>query len=161
MTADYAGLEARVSELEQQVRYMLPVKIDAVSYGVSLVHEDTRYLREQSDIHGAALVRLETRLDRHGDLLHQHGDALERLETRLDRQNDVLERHSGQLERLETRLDRQNDVLERHSGQLERHSGLLERHSGQLEGLETRLERHGELLHEILRRLPSGPPDEA
>jgi uncharacterized coiled-coil protein SlyX len=140
MTADYAGLEARVSELEQQVRYMLPVKIDAVSYGVSLVHEDTRYLREQSDIHGAALVRLETRLDRHGDLLHQHGDALERLETRLDRQNDVLERHSGQLER---------------------HSGLLERHSGQLEGLETRLDRHGELLQEILRRLPSGPPDEA
>jgi hypothetical protein len=35
------------------------------------VHEDTRYLREQSDIHGAALERLETRLDRHSDLLHE------------------------------------------------------------------------------------------
>jgi hypothetical protein len=69
------------------------------------VHEDTRYLREQSDIHGA---------------------ALDRLETRLDRQDNVLERHGEQLERLDTRLD-----------------------------------GHGELLQEILRRLPSGPPDEA
>jgi hypothetical protein len=71
MTADYAALEARVAELEQQVRHMLPAKVDAVSYGVSLVHEDTRYLREQSDIHGAALQRVETRLDRHGDLLQE------------------------------------------------------------------------------------------
>ena len=50
---------------------MLPAKVDAVSYAVSLVHEDTRYLREQSDIHGAALERLETRLDRHSDLLQE------------------------------------------------------------------------------------------
>jgi hypothetical protein len=52
MAADYASLEARVADLEQQVRHMLPAKIDVVSYAVSLVHEDTRYLREQSDIHG-------------------------------------------------------------------------------------------------------------
>jgi hypothetical protein len=71
MAADYAALEARVAELEQQMRYMLPAKVDAVSYAVSLVHEDTRYLREQSDIHGAALQRLETRLDRHSDLLQE------------------------------------------------------------------------------------------
>lgn len=49
MAADYAALEARVAER----------------------HEDTRYLREQSDIHGAALQRLETRLDRHSDLLQE------------------------------------------------------------------------------------------
>jgi hypothetical protein len=67
MAADYAALEARVAELEQQMRHMLPAKVDAVS----LVHEDTRYLREQSDIHGAALQRLETRLDRHSDLLQE------------------------------------------------------------------------------------------
>jgi hypothetical protein len=71
MAADYAALEARVAELEQQMRYLLPAKVDAVSYAVSLVHEDTRYLREQSDIHGAALQRLETRLDRHSDLLQE------------------------------------------------------------------------------------------
>jgi hypothetical protein len=71
MAADYAALEARVAELEQQMRHMLPAKVDAVSYAVSLVHEDTRYLREQSDIHGAALQRLETRLDRHSDLLQE------------------------------------------------------------------------------------------
>jgi hypothetical protein len=71
MSADYAALEARVAELEQQMRHILPAKIDAVSCGVSLVHEDVRYLREQSDIHGAALERLETRLDRHSDLLEE------------------------------------------------------------------------------------------
>jgi hypothetical protein len=91
MAADYAALEARVAELEQQIRHMLPAKVDAVSYAVSLVHEDTRYLREQSDIHGAALQRLETRLDRHSDQLHQQSDRLQGLETRLDRHGDLLQ----------------------------------------------------------------------
>jgi SMC interacting uncharacterized protein involved in chromosome segregation len=71
MTADYAALEARVADLEQQMRPMLPAKIDAVSYAVSLVHEEMRYLREQSDIHGSALERQEIRLDRHGELLEE------------------------------------------------------------------------------------------
>jgi len=97
MAADYAALEARVADLEQQMRHMLPAKVDAVSYAVSLVHEDTRYLREQSDIHGAALQRLETRLDRHGDLL-------QRLETRLDRHGDLLDRHGDLLQEILRRL---------------------------------------------------------
>jgi hypothetical protein len=90
VTADYAALEARVAELEQQLRHILPAKIDAVSYGLSLVHEDTRYLREQADIHGAALERQETRLDRHGELLGslsdrlaRHGELLEEILRRL------------------------------------------------------------------------------
>jgi hypothetical protein len=41
----YAALEQRVADLEQQVRHVLPAKIDAVAYGVSLVHEDVRALR--------------------------------------------------------------------------------------------------------------------
>jgi len=60
-----------VADLEQQMRHMLPAKIDAVSYAVSLVHEEMRYLREESDIHGAALKRQEARLDRHGELLEE------------------------------------------------------------------------------------------
>jgi hypothetical protein len=84
MTADYAALEARVADLEQQMRHMLPAKIDAVSYAVSLVHAEMRYLREQSDIHGSALERQETRLDRHGDLLGNISD-------RLDRHGELLE----------------------------------------------------------------------
>jgi hypothetical protein len=84
MTADYAALEARVADLEQQMRHMLPAKIDAVSCAVSLVHEDTHYLREQGDIHGAALERQETRLDRHGELLGNISD-------RLDRHGELLE----------------------------------------------------------------------
>jgi len=54
-----------------QMRHMLPAKVDAVSYAISLLHEDTRYLRDQSDIHGAALQRLETRLAGRGDLLRE------------------------------------------------------------------------------------------
>jgi hypothetical protein len=67
--ADYAALESRVAELERQMRHVPPSKIDAVSYGLSLVHADTQYIRETQDIHTAALDRQETRLDRHGELL--------------------------------------------------------------------------------------------
>jgi hypothetical protein len=67
--ADYAALEARVAELERQMRHVLPSKIDAVSYGLGLVHADTQHIRETQDIHTAALERQETRLDRHGELL--------------------------------------------------------------------------------------------
>ncbi len=82
MAADYAALETRVSELEQQVRHMLPGKIDAVSYGVSLVHEDTQAIRTElgtvrTEL-GAELgtVRAElgtvrTEQARHGELLEQ------------------------------------------------------------------------------------------
>ena len=90
MTADYAALEAPVADLEQQMRHMLPAKIDAVGYAVSLVPEEMRYLREQSDIHGYALERQETRLDRHGELLgdisdrfDRHGELLEEILRRL------------------------------------------------------------------------------
>lgn len=78
MTADYAALEARLAELEQQIRrHVLSAKVDAMS-------EDTRYLREQSDIHGAALERLETRLDPHRELLGS-------INARLDRQGELPE----------------------------------------------------------------------
>jgi hypothetical protein len=69
MTADYAALEARVAELEHQLRNLLPAKIDAVSYGVSLVHEDTRAIRETLTHHGDQLGSIERRLDRHGEML--------------------------------------------------------------------------------------------
>jgi hypothetical protein len=97
MTADYTALEARVADLEQQMRHMLPAKIDAVSYAVSLVHEEMRYLREQSDIHGAALERQEARLDRHGELLGNISD-------RLDRHGELLDRHGELLEEILRRL---------------------------------------------------------
>ncbi len=51
------------------MRHMPPAKIDAVSYGLGLVHADTQHIRETQDIHTAALERQETRLDRHGELV--------------------------------------------------------------------------------------------
>ncbi len=165
MTADYAALAARVAELEQQMRHMLPAKIDAVSFAVSLVHEDMRYLREQSDIHGAALERQEGRLDRQGELLGSLNDRLERQEARLDRQgellgslNDRLERQEARLERQEARLERQEALLDQHGELLGSLNDRLERQETRLERQETQLDHHGELLEEILRRLPSGPP---
>jgi hypothetical protein len=68
-----------VAELERQMRDALPWKIDAVRYGLSLVHADTQHIRETQDIHTAALERQETRLDRHGDLL---AEILRRLPSR-------------------------------------------------------------------------------
>jgi hypothetical protein len=62
MAADYAALEARVTELEQQVRHMLPATINAVSYAVGLVHEDTRAIRE-------TLADQVLTLADHGDML--------------------------------------------------------------------------------------------
>ena len=66
MTADYAALEARVAELEQQMRHWLPARIDAVAYGLSLVHEDLRAFRGEM---GERLGRVELRLDRQGEQL--------------------------------------------------------------------------------------------
>ena len=69
MTADYAALEARVTELEQQVRHVLPAKIDAVSYGVSLVHEDTRAIRTTLADQALTLADHTAALADHGDML--------------------------------------------------------------------------------------------
>ena len=62
MTADYAALEARVAELERQMRHVLPGKIDAANYAVSLVHEDTRAIRDTLDKHGTLLEEILRRL---------------------------------------------------------------------------------------------------
>lgn len=68
MAADYAALEARVAELETQMRQILPHRIDAVAYGLSLVHEDLREFRGEM---GERLGSIEIRLDRHGELLQE------------------------------------------------------------------------------------------
>jgi hypothetical protein len=83
MTADYAALEARVAELEHQMRHILPPKIDAVAYGLSLVHEDLRTFREKAE---PALDRMEARLDRHGELLGSLTDQVAEILRRLPEQ---------------------------------------------------------------------------
>jgi predicted nucleotidyltransferase len=66
MTADYASLEARVAELEHQIRNILPVKIDAVSFGVSVMHAE---MREQFGEQGERLDRITLQLGEHGEML--------------------------------------------------------------------------------------------
>lgn len=69
-------LEHRVGQLEEQVRHTLPTKIDAVAYGLSLVHEDVRAIRETLDGHGEQLRQ-------HGEMLTNHGRMLEEILRRL------------------------------------------------------------------------------
>jgi len=57
MAADYAALEARVAELESQMRHVLPAKIDGVSFGLGLVHEDLRAFREETRATLAEILR--------------------------------------------------------------------------------------------------------
>lgn len=88
MAADYAALEARVAELEQQIRHVLPAKIDAVSYGLSLVHEDTRAIRAALADQGLTLADHTAALDRHGAALAEHGDMLRAILRRLPPEPD-------------------------------------------------------------------------
>lgn len=62
MAADYAALEARVYELEQQMRHILPAKVDSINYAISLVHADTQAMREMLDYHSG-------QFERHGQML--------------------------------------------------------------------------------------------
>jgi hypothetical protein len=57
-------LERRVEQLEEQVRHQFPAKLDAVAYGVSLVHADTQAIRETLAGHGQAL-------DSHREMLQE------------------------------------------------------------------------------------------
>lgn len=68
MAADYDALEARVAELEQQIRHILPAKMDAMNFGISVLHDEARAFREDT---AARFDRLETRMDRHGEMLQE------------------------------------------------------------------------------------------
>jgi hypothetical protein len=55
-------LERRVEQLEEQVEHALPAKIDAVAYLLSVVHEETRAVRQILDGHGQMLQEILRRL---------------------------------------------------------------------------------------------------
>jgi Flp pilus assembly protein TadB len=80
VAADYEALEARVADLEQQIRHVLPAKIDAVAYGLSLMHEDVRAIRGE---HGAMLELQREALRRVAETQAQHGQALAEILRRL------------------------------------------------------------------------------
>jgi hypothetical protein len=55
-------LERRVEQLEEQVEHALPAKIDAVAYLLSVVHEETRAIRQSLDGHSQMLQEILRRL---------------------------------------------------------------------------------------------------
>jgi hypothetical protein len=87
------------------VRHVLPQEIRAQGEGLRRVHEDTQYLREQSDIHTAALERQERRLERHGDLLGTLADQGRRHEGLLGQHTEMLRDHGQRLESIDSKLD--------------------------------------------------------
>jgi chromosome segregation ATPase len=129
---DWAGLEARIAELErqmQEVRHDLPWRIDAIASGVSVLHADLRAFREETQ---ARFMGIDQRFDG------------------VDRRFDSI----GQ------RLETVTDQLVSYGGAIAQQSTRLDRHGELLDSLSSRMDRHGELLSEILRRLPAGPPGE-
>jgi hypothetical protein len=91
VTADYAGLEARVSELERQMKHELPYRIDAISFAVGLVHQDTVAMRATLDEHTARLDDIDTGLDRQAAQLDRQGGQLDDHTTQLGRHGEMLE----------------------------------------------------------------------
>ena len=63
-------------DTETIVRHVLPQRIDAVGFGLSLLHHDVREIRRRQD---------EDRLllESYGDLLRSHGGMLEEILRRL------------------------------------------------------------------------------
>jgi hypothetical protein len=96
MTAepDWIGLQERVEALEHQMRNILPNKIDAVSFGLGVLHEDVRAFHQEM-----AAFRDETQTT-----LAQHGDRLGELATTLARQGGTLTQHGALLQEILRRL---------------------------------------------------------
>ena len=63
--ASLEELERRIEQLEEQVEHALPAKIDAVAYLLSVVHEETRAIRQTLDEHGQMLQEILRRLPGH------------------------------------------------------------------------------------------------
>jgi hypothetical protein len=63
--ASLEELERRIEQLEEQVERALPAKIDAVAYLLSVVHEETRAIRQILDGHGRMLQEILGRLPGH------------------------------------------------------------------------------------------------
>jgi uncharacterized coiled-coil protein SlyX len=111
MVAEYEALEARVTELEQQVKHMLPARIDAVAYGLSLVHEDVRAARATLDRHDARFDAIDQRLATIDDTLAAHTGRFEGIEDALSNQSQVLSSQSQVLSNQSQVLSSQSQML--------------------------------------------------
>jgi hypothetical protein len=83
MTADYTALEARVNDLEKQVRCVIPPKIEALTYLVSIAHEDTRAIRAEVTSHSETLASHSEILAGHSETLALHTEMLGQILQRL------------------------------------------------------------------------------
>ena len=85
--ADYAALEARVTALEHEIRNVVSQKIDAVAFGVSVMHGE---MTETLGAHGEQLAAIRLEQDRIGDRLDGHDGRFDAIEGRLDSHGEML-----------------------------------------------------------------------
>jgi outer membrane murein-binding lipoprotein Lpp len=148
----YEALEARVHELEEWRRHVLPHDLAAVQEAVSLLRADlgetradlrSRIVRIAADVHEAR----EALVVQGGGLAGLAGkvDGLDRKVDGLDRKVDGLDRKVDGLSGRVGGLEHKVDGL---AGKVDAQAGTLKSHG------ET-LASHGEMLAEILRRLPA------
>src|SRR5690349_6294671 len=76
-------LERRVEQREEQLRRELPNKVDAVAYGLSLVHADTQAIREALARQGETLTEHSAALTQQIETLAEHGTLLQEILRRL------------------------------------------------------------------------------
>jgi chromosome segregation ATPase len=167
MTTGNAALEARVSNLETQVRVISP-KLDALTYLISQVHEETRAIRaeqasqtEKLAGHDEKLARLDEKLAIHTKILARHDEKFARQNQILAEQGLVLAYQSERLIRLNEKLASHTEILDRHTETLgrntetlDRHTEILDRHTETLGRNTQSLGRQTEMLEQILQRLP-------
>ena len=91
-TERYTKLEARITALEQQHLRVVLSKLDGLAYGVNLVHEDVRALREVMGETKARFDKVDERLDGIDVKLGQHGELLDRIDAAL---TEILRRLPG------------------------------------------------------------------
>jgi hypothetical protein len=91
-TERYANLEGRITALEQQRLHVVLSKLDGLAYGVNLVHEDVRALREVMGETKARFDKVDERLDGIDVKLSQHGELLDRIDAAL---TEILRRLPG------------------------------------------------------------------
>jgi hypothetical protein len=91
-------------DLDTLARHVLPGKIDAVAYGLSVLHADVRAIRLTQGEHGLMLSD-------HGEMLARHGLRLDSIDATLRQHSEALGAAGERLGAIEAKLDGHGELL--------------------------------------------------
>jgi outer membrane murein-binding lipoprotein Lpp len=150
----YEALEARVHELEEWRRHVLPHDLAAVQEAVSLLRADLGDTR--ADLR-SRIVRIAADVHEAREALVVQGGGLAGLAGKVDGLDRKVDGLSGRVGGLEHKVDGLAGKVDALEGKVDAQGETLAGHSATLAGHGEMLASHGEMLAEILRRLPAGP----